>query len=111
MIEAFGIVGIIFLLVMVYLTYVEYKKSRLSRGAFFIWLLSWFSAVVLVIFRDYVNSIILEINIVRVLDLYMILGFMFLFYVVFYLFVIVKKNERRVEELVRKIALSNIKNN
>jgi len=77
--------------------------------AFGLWLLFWLLAALLVIFQPYVNEIISEINIVRVLDLYMILGFMFLFYVAFYLFVIVKKNEKRIEEVVRKVALIQIK--
>lgn len=109
MVEAFGVVGIIFLLVMIYLTYVEYKKSRLTQSTFAVWLFFWLLAILLVIFQPYVNSIISDINIVRVLDLYMILGFMFLFAVIFYLFVIVKNAEKRVEEVVRKVALMNIK--
>lgn len=109
MITGFGVIGLVFLLVMVYLTYIEYKKSRLTKINFAIWLFFWLLAAILVILQPYVNSIISEFNIVRVLDLYMILGFMFLFYVVFYLFVVVKKSERRVEELVRKVALSQIK--
>lgn len=106
--ESFGVVGLLFLLVMVYLTYVEYKKSRLTQTTFAVWLFFWILAALLVIFQPYVNSIISDINIVRVLDLYMILGFMFLFAVAFYLFVIIKNAEKRVEEVVRKVALKSI---
>ena len=104
----FEIIGILFLLVMIYLTYIEYRRARLSKTTFIIWLIFWLGGILLITFHPYVNSIISEINIVRVLDLYMILAFMFLFALIFYLFVVIKNVEKRVEEVVRRVALKEL---
>mgnify|MGYP001566800714 CR=1 FL=1 len=104
----FEIIGILFLLVMIYLTYIEHKKSRLNKATFTAWLIFWLGGILLIIFHPYVNSIISEINIVRVLDLYMIMAFMFLFALLFYLFVIIKHVEKRVEEVVRRVAMKEL---
>ena len=44
----------------------------------------------------------------RVFDLYTIIGFMFFLFIVFYLFRVVKENEKRIEEMVRVLAIKNM---
>lgn len=106
MVFTFEVVGIIFLLVMIYLTYYERKRKRISHRSFLFWLVVWCGGIILVILNSYANILLTPLSIMRVLDLYMILAFMFFFAIIFYLFKTVKNSERRVEELVRHIALN-----
>lgn len=109
MIYTFELIGLLFALIMMYFTYVEYKKSRLTTNSFVFWLVIWLGSVLLIFLHPYVNLILPTIRIVRVLDLYMIFAFMFLFCVIFYLFTIIKHVERRMETLVRQVALQKLK--
>jgi len=105
MVYAFSIVGIIFALIMIYLTYLEYRRKRLTKISFYIWSILWFLAILLVLFHPYVNEILPALNIIRVMDLYMILALMLLFALIFYLFLRNSVTERRLEELTRELAL------
>jgi hypothetical protein len=109
MVYAFEIIGVLFIAMMVYLTYLEYKRKNLDRIGLTFWNLIWAMGAFLILFHNYVNNLLPELNIVRVLDLYMILSFMFLFALVFYLFIIIKRTEKRVEQLTRIIALKPLK--
>lgn len=109
MVYAFETIGIIFILIMFYLTYLEYKRNKLTKWGLLFWDIVWFCSIFLIVFHNYINNLIPALNIVRVLDLYMILAFMFLFGVIFYLYIIIKKTNDRVEQLTRVIALKPIK--
>jgi hypothetical protein len=105
----FEIIGVLFAFIMIYLTLLEYKKKRLSRGAMWFWNIFWVAGLLLIVFHYQVNAILPALNIIRALDLYMILAFIFLFAIVFYLFINNKRTESRVEELTRILALKDVK--
>lgn len=109
MVYSFEIIGLIFVLVMIYLTYLESKRKVLSRLSFIFWLFIWIVSIFLILFHEKVNSILTPLNIIRVLDLYMVLAFMFLFALVFYLFIRNKSSEKKIEKLTRFIALTALK--
>jgi len=108
MVYTFEIIGIIFVLIMIYFTYLSYKRKELSKVSFLFWLCFWIAGGFLVIFHSFVNKILPPLQIIRVMDLYMILSFIFLFSLIFYLFRIVNKSEKRLEELARIIALKGL---
>jgi hypothetical protein len=103
------IIGIIFILAMSYLTYIEYKKKNISKIVFLFWDLVWLTGVFLILLHEQANKFLDPLNIIRVMDLYMILAFMFLFIIIFYLFIRNKQTEKRLEKLTRIIALRRIK--
>ena len=109
MVYEFEVVGLIFVFVMLYFTYLEYKRSRLTKLGFTFWFVSWIFSFLLIVFHEYINEILPEIRLIRVLDLYMILAFMFLFGIVFYLFVVIKHIEKRIENIIRTLALKPVK--
>jgi hypothetical protein len=109
MVYAFEIIGLIFLLGMIYQTYLEYKKKKISKLSLIFWMIVWVGGIFLTIFHYSINRILPALNLVRALDLYMILAFMFLFALVFYLFSKMKKVESRVETLTRILALKPLK--
>ena len=109
MVWTFEIIGILFAAVMIYFTRLEYKRARLSKPGYIFWNILWIGSIFLVFFHNYINGILPQLNIFRVLDLYMILAFMLLFSIVFHLFINVKNLEKRMEEVVRHVALKAIK--
>ena len=60
---------------------------------------------IVAIFPEILDPIVASLSLARTMDLFIILGFMFLIFAVFYTYSIVRCNQRRLEELVRKIAL------
>ena len=82
---------------MVYLTYLEYRRKRISKPALIFWMIVWIGGVILIIAHQQINTILPTLNIIRAMDLYMILAFMLLFAVIFYLFQIIKNTEKRLE--------------
>ena len=109
MVYAFEVIGVMFVFVMIYFTYLEYKRKKLTKIGLVFWNLIWLAGIFLVIFHSYVNAILPSLNIFRALDLYMILAFMFLFGMIFYLFIIIKSAENKIEQLTRSLALKPIK--
>ncbi len=108
MVYTFEIIGIIFVFVMIYFTFLSWKRKEISKIGFIFWDCFWIAGGVLIIFHSSVNQILPPLQIIRVMDLYMILSFLFLFTLIFYLFRVVKKSEKRLEELTRIIALKSI---
>ena len=101
----FEIVGILFAFFMIYLTYVQYKRKTIGKYAIYLWAFFWFAGVILILTHRFVNAILPPLNIIRVMDLYMILSFMFLFAVVFYLYIRLNKTTSRLEELARIVTI------
>jgi len=110
MVYSFEIIGIIFVFIMIYLTYLERKRKLLSKFGFIFWVVIWVIGILLILFHRSANKILDPLNIIRVMDLYMILAFMFLFVLVFYLFVKNRHSERKIEKLTRFLALRELKN-
>jgi len=94
---------------MIYFTYLNYKRKEISKINFFFWSTLWIAGFFLIVFHKSINKILPEIQIVRVMDLYMILSFLVLFSLIFYIFKIVKRNEKKIEEIARSLALKEIK--
>lgn len=110
MVYAFEIIGLLFALIMIYLTYLEYKRKRISKFSFCVWSTIWIAGILLIIFHKYTNRILDPLNIIRVLDFYMILAFMLLFTLIFYLFLKNSITEKRMETLTRALAIKPLKN-
>lgn len=101
----FQIIGVIFAVFMILLSYSAYKKRRFTTLEFVFWCLFWIGGTVLIVARNTFNSILGQLDILRVMDLYMILAFMFLFSLVFWLFLKNSETERRMEKLARAVTL------
>lgn len=105
MIFGLQIIGLLFGLVMLYFTFLFYKKRAYDDKSFLIWILVWSFFLVMVIFPQTIYGLMETLEIERTVDFFVIGGFLFFSIVLFYLYVIVKKCQRRIEYLIRKIAL------
>jgi hypothetical protein len=109
MIEGIQIIGILFGLIMVYLTYLYYKKQSYSTQSFILWMVIWVGFLGATIFPSSLYGVMEELSIQRTVDFFIIGGFMFFAVVIFHLFVIIKRLEKQIEEVVRKTAIKKAK--
>lgn len=100
------IVGIIFMLVMLYLTFLYYKKNNYTRSALVFWAGVWVVAALMLVFPQVFSSIVERLSFARTTDFYLTIGLMFFGIITFLNYANVKRQERKVDELVRNIALA-----
>jgi len=105
MVDILQALGIAYLGLMLYLTFLYYKKNNYTLKNFLFWVTVWCFGILLLIMPETTSLITQRLKVARVIDFYLILGVMFFSIVCFLSYNQVKKNERKIEELVRQIAL------
>lgn len=102
---AIQIFGVIFSISMVYLTYFYYRRKIFLFQDVLLWGYVWVMLIFTVAFPEKLNTIIQPLEIVRVLDLLTMGGVFILFALVFVIFARSRYNDRRIETIVKEIAL------
>lgn len=105
MILGIQIMGIIFGISLLYFTFIHYKRKELTRIEYIFWNLVWATFVYLVLFPNSLDFIVESLQLVRTMDLFTIVGFMFLFFLTFYDYVANVQSRRKLERVVRAMAL------
>lgn len=105
MILGLQITGIMFALLMIYFALLHYKKQHLSGIEIASWLLIWVLVILVVLFPDIVRVYSMSFAVSRVLDLLIAGAFIVMFVMVSNAYVRVSELEKRLEDLVRKLAL------
>ena len=100
------ILGILFGFFMMYYTFLHHKRKEFTMKEYSFWFVFWGGFVIITLFPQILDPVLTTLNIVRTLDLFIIVGFLFLIFITFYTYTIVRKNQRKLEEIVRQIALS-----
>ena len=100
------IAGLLFGLFMIYYSFLQYKRKEFTAREFAFWFLAWAFLIIIVIFPNVLDPIVKSLNIARTLDLLIIAGFLFLIIAVFYTYTIVRKVQKKLESVVRQIALN-----
>ena len=109
MIFGIQIVGILFGLIMLYLTFLYYKRKDYNTKAFVVWVLVWVFFLVMVIFPKSIYGLMEVLEIHRTVDFFVIAGFLFFSLIIFYLFITVKSMQKKVEKIVRVVAIKKAK--
>lgn len=104
------IIGILFGIFMVYYTFLNYKRRELKIGELLFWTLLWIMFTIIILIPEVLDPIVKRLNFARTLDMLIIIGFMFLIGVSFYVYSVTRKNENRIEQLVRELAIKKEKN-
>ena len=99
------ILGSLFGFFMMYYTFLQHKRKEFTIKEYSFWFIFWGAFVVITLFPQILDPILTTLNIVRALDFFIIAGFLFLIFIIFYTYTIVRKNQRKLEEVVRSIAL------
>lgn len=95
--------------VMIYFAYVNYRKTEINRVEFITWFVAWAVAMVIVIFPDTLRKVAQTFFISRLLDLLIAGGFLLVIIMVSVAYLRTKRIEKKLEDLVRKEALKDIK--
>lgn len=105
MIVGLQITGILFAFFMIYFALLHYKKGQLNGMEITSWIIIWAILILVVIFPDIVRTYAASFSISRVLDLLIGGAFIVIFVMVGSAYIRVNKLEKRLEDLVRKLAL------
>ena len=99
------ILGILFGFFMMYYTFLQHKRKEFTIKEYSFWFIFWAAFVIITLFPQILDPVLNTLNIARALDFFIIVGFLFTIFVVFYTYTIVRKNQKNLEEVVRNIAL------
>lgn len=105
----FQIGASLFALFMTYWVRNNQKRSNLSTVEASLWYSVWSFFIVLALFPNLLLGIVAVLHFARVFDLLVVLAFMILVMLNFYIYLKNKKLEKKLETLVRKIALEKVK--
>ncbi len=109
MVLGIQIFGGLFGLFLIYFTFVLYKRKDLTFNEWGFWSVFGIVFVIISLFPRLLDSVVATLSLGRKMDLFIILGFMFLIMAVFYIYQVTRRNQKKLEELVRNLALK--KNN
>ena len=99
------ILGILFGFFMMYYTFLQHKRKEFTIKEYSFCFLLWCAFVIITLFPQILDPLLSTLNIARTLDFFIIAGFLFTMFVVFYTYTIVRKNQRKLEKVVRSIAI------
>ncbi len=99
------ILGVLFGLFMMYYTFLQYKRREFTIKEYSFWFLFWGAFVAITLFPQVLDPVLSTLNIARALDFFIIGGFLFLIFVTFYTYTLIRKNQKKLEEVVRNIAI------
>jgi hypothetical protein len=102
------LIALMFGLLMLYLSFLAYKKKLLTFREEAFWIILWAGFLGISLFPASVNFVIENLHIARTMDLIMIGAFMVLSLVGFNNYINGKRDRKKIEELVRKIALEKL---
>ena len=104
------ILGVLFGLFMAYITFLHMKRNEFTSKESIFWIAVWAAFIIVTILPGSLDFIVKDIlNISRTMDFFIISGFMFLIGITFYNYTLLRKNQKKVEEVVRKVAIEKAK--
>ncbi|MEK6948954.1 MAG: DUF2304 domain-containing protein [Nanoarchaeota archaeon] len=99
------ILGVLFGFFMLYYNFLQYKRKEFTIKEYAFWFVFWGSFVAMTLFPQILDPLLATFGIIRALDFFIIAGFLFLIFVIFYTYVQLRKTQRKLEDVVRNIAL------
>ena len=103
--EPIVIVGMIFSLFMVYLSYLSFRRREFNAWDLLLWGGCWITVVALLISNRFLYYLVEKTGVLSGMDLFTIAGFLFLTFVVFEMYRVMKKNHRQIQEIAKNIAI------
>lgn len=105
MIIGLQIIAILFSLSMVYFAVLNYKRREINRPEIIGWIVIWAGTIIVVIFPEILNTFARTFLFARVFDLAVVGAFILIISMVSSAYIRTKRNEKKLEELVRKLSL------
>lgn len=98
------ILGIFFGIFFIYYTFLHRKRKELTIKEYVFWVSLWILFIILTLFPQLLTPLVKSIGFARTFDFFIVTGFMFLIGSLFYIYLLVRSNQKKLEEIVRKIA-------
>lgn len=108
MMTGIQIIAIFFGLFMAYLTFLHYKRKDLNRYQFVIWEILWAGFILVTLLPDKFNFITERLGIARAFDLFAIVAFVIILFLVFHNYLLITKIEKKIEKKVREKTLEDL---
>ena len=108
MVLGIQVFGIVFGAFMLYMSFLQWKKKEFTLNEWVFWSIFALAFSGISLFPEIINPITAVLKLERKLDLFIILGFMFLIAATFYSYRIVRKTQKGLEEIVRQLALERV---
>ena len=70
------LIGMSFGILMIYFTFLHFKRNEFTMKEFVFWLVLFVTFMILSLFPNILDYVVLKLNIARTLDLFIIAGFM-----------------------------------
>lgn len=100
------ILGVLFGTFMIYLTFIRGKRNEFTTKETILWICVWSGVIVVAFIPKSLDILSIQIlQFARTFDLLIMIALMFLTGSIFYTYSLVRKNQKKVEEIVRKVAL------
>ncbi|PIO03280.1 hypothetical protein COT48_05575 [Candidatus Woesearchaeota archaeon CG08_land_8_20_14_0_20_47_9] len=109
MIIGVQLLGVLFGLMMLYVTFIQHKRRELTFNEWGFWSLLSCVFIVFSLAPGLLDPLVESLEFGRTMDLFTIMGFMFLVGSLFYTYTIVRTDQKRFEELVRALAIRRVK--
>lgn len=104
MVLGIQIAAFLFGVFMMYYSFLRLKRREFTKKEFSFWIVIWVFFIVLTLVPGIIEPITKKAGFIRLLDVYIIAGVMFLIGIAFYNYTLTKKNQKQIENIVRKIA-------
>lgn len=108
MILPIQIIGVFFALDMIFVTYFYYRRRLFSVEDLALWGIIWGVLFLGILFPATLEEVAEPLALIRVMDLLAISGFFILIALIFVLFVKARYAERRIEMIVKELALKKV---
>jgi len=105
MILGIQVLGVLFCLFMLYLTFLHRKRNEFNFKEGIFWLFFWILFLMVTLWPGILDPIVRTLSLSRTMDFFIIIGFMFLIGIMFYIYTITRKNQKKIDKIVRDIAL------
>jgi len=105
---AIQMLGLVIGLSAIYLTHLYYKRDSFTKKELVFWLIVWLCFILVSLFPEIASPVTGYLKLQRSMDLIMIVAFVILFSLAFHNYVATKKQETKLEKLVREIALKDL---
>jgi hypothetical protein len=100
------IIGVIFATFMIYLTFIRAKRKEFSGKEMALWTVIWLFVLYIAFLPKTLDFFAVEVlDFARTFDLLIMLALMFLTGCIFITYAAVKKNQKKLEDTIRKLAL------
>lgn len=105
MIIGLQIIAILFSLSMIYFAVLNYKRKEMNRMEILGWMVVWVGTIIVVVFPELLRTFAKTFLFARVFDMMVVGAFILVISMAASAYLRTKRNEKRLEDLVRKLSL------